>query len=267
MVAVQVLLMNYFLLGLHTDHQLPNDVILPGKNPILTNDVTGTDIAVDVRCPYGCEQCSPINGCLACKPPFYLLLRRDGPRQTATCTRACPRGFYKIKRKKKRGFCAKCMLRGCEECSTRHYCSVCKTGKFRHAGRCYKRCPEGTLISPRSPGLCLPAPLPVPDVYNEIEVTNATTPSPAPSPPGPPTNATSTERTTKRTRKRRKRKRRKEKGKGGRHSGRRHKSRRHQQRGRHRRGRARERRRKKEEEAKEGLRTTMANATEAPASQ
>ncbi|XP_042867796.1 R-spondin-1-like [Penaeus japonicus] len=182
MVAVQVLLMNYFLLGLHTDHQLTNDVILPGKNPILTNDVTSTDIAVDVGCPYGCEQCSPINGCLACKPPFFLLLQRDGARQTATCTRACPRGFYKIRRKKKRGFCAKCMLRGCEECTTRHYCSVCKTGKFRHAGRCYKRCPEGTVISARSPGLCLPPPVTLPDVYNEIEASNATTRPPATPP-------------------------------------------------------------------------------------
>ncbi|XP_042213439.1 R-spondin-1-like [Homarus americanus] len=96
---------------------------------------------MEVGCPYGCAQCTPINGCLACKPPFFLILQREGARQTASCTRSCPAGFYKLKRNKKRGFCAKCKLRGCSECSTRHYCSVCKVGLVRHAGRCRKRCP------------------------------------------------------------------------------------------------------------------------------
>ncbi|XP_068215615.1 R-spondin-1-like [Palaemon carinicauda] len=160
MVAVQVLLMNYFLLGLHTDQQISNDVFLPDE-PLLS----GGD------CSYGCLQCSPINGCLACKPPYFLYLHRDGSRQTALCTRSCPVGFYKLKRKNKQGFCAKCMLRGCRECSTRHFCSVCKRGLVRHAGRCRKRCPEDTVPSARYPGLCLSAPETVPGKSsNEIEL-------------------------------------------------------------------------------------------------
>ncbi|MPC64010.1 hypothetical protein E2C01_058120 [Portunus trituberculatus] len=54
----------------------------------------------------------------------------------------------------------KCMLRGCSECTTRHYCSICKAGLVRHAGRCRKKCPFGTEISPRTPGLCLSSPTP-----------------------------------------------------------------------------------------------------------
>ncbi|XP_071538341.1 uncharacterized protein [Panulirus ornatus] len=162
MVAVQVVLMNYFLLGLHNGRHVTNDVILP--------DVLDTD------CPYGCEQCSPVNGCVACKPPFFLLLQREGVRQTAICTRACPQGFYNLTRKKKRGFCAKCMLRGCRECSTRHYCSVCKNGLVGHAGRCRKRCPPGTHLSPRSPRLCISvSTTPTPDLEgNEIATANTT---------------------------------------------------------------------------------------------
>ncbi|XP_066945710.1 R-spondin-1-like [Macrobrachium rosenbergii] len=166
MVAVQVLLMNYFLLGLHTDQQISNDVLLP-EEPLLTGG----------ECSYGCLQCSPINGCLACKHPYFLYLHRDGSRQTALCTRSCPGGFYKLKRKNKQGFCAKCMLRGCVECATRHFCSVCKRGLVRYAGRCRKRCPEGTKLGVRFPGLCLSAPETVPDKSsNEIEA-NGTIPS------------------------------------------------------------------------------------------
>ncbi|CAL4060363.1 unnamed protein product, partial [Meganyctiphanes norvegica] len=109
-------------------------------------------------CPYGCTQCSPVNGCLACKPPYYLLLLREGHSQIALCRKTCPKGFYKIRRKKKRGFCGKCMIRGCSQCSTRHFCSDCKNGWVRYAGRCHKQCPPGTTIGPRYPGLCLPAP-------------------------------------------------------------------------------------------------------------
>ncbi|XP_069192345.1 R-spondin-1 [Procambarus clarkii] len=197
MVAVQVLLMNYFLLGLHNGKHLSNDVLLP-------------ETVLETGCPYGCSQCTPINGCLACKPPYFLLLHREGARQTASCARVCPVGFYKFKRNKKRGFCAKCMLRGCSECSTRHYCSVCKTGLVRHAGRCRKRCPPGTLLGPRSQGLCLSTPTPAPDLAeNEIVVGNTTWPRVAtPTPPSP--NATTT---LKPPRKKRKRKREKEKNK------------------------------------------------------
>nr|XP_053635511.1 R-spondin-3-like [Cherax quadricarinatus] len=209
MVAVQVLLMNYFLLGLHNGQHLSNDVLLP-------------EVVMEVGCPYGCAQCTPINGCLSCKPPFSLLLHREGARQTASCTRVCPSGFYKLKRNKKRGFCAKCMLRGCSECSTRHYCSVCKTGLLRHAGRCRKRCPPGTKLSARSPGLCLSIPTPAPDVaVNEIDRGNSSWPwlTPPKSTQTPvnatqtPVNATSLPTELTPPKRRRKKKRRKEKDK------------------------------------------------------
>ncbi|XP_045128102.1 R-spondin-1-like [Portunus trituberculatus] len=205
MVAVQVLLMNYFLLGLHNNNQLSNDVIPP-------------ELVKEAGCPHGCARCTPVNGCLACKPPFFLLLHRDGASQTASCTRACPMGFFKLRRGKKRGFCAKCMLRGCSECTTRHYCSICKAGLVRHAGRCRKKCPFGTEISPRTPGLCLSSPTPPTDLDNEITkinrtwaTTKTTTTTILPTSNGTTTSSLPTDRPPKRKRKKKRKKGRKNK--------------------------------------------------------
>nr|XP_053648235.1 R-spondin-1-like [Cherax quadricarinatus] len=98
-----------------------------------------------MACPLGCTQCSEINGCLACKPPFFLLLNREGTRQTAFCTRACPRGFYKLKKKRENGFCAKCTMRGCVECLGVHYCSVCQKDFTNFFGKCITQPPENEL--------------------------------------------------------------------------------------------------------------------------
>ncbi|XP_076035605.1 uncharacterized protein LOC143021776 [Oratosquilla oratoria] len=88
-----------------------------------------------VSCPHGCMACSAVNGCLACKPPYFLSIRRYGFRQTATCTKACPVGFYKL-RVKKQGVCARCLQTGCAECRTEYYCAVCKPGFLHQSGKC-----------------------------------------------------------------------------------------------------------------------------------
>nr|XP_027218668.1 R-spondin-3-like [Penaeus vannamei] len=97
--------------------------------------------------PTAASGARPSNGCLACKPPFYLLLRRDGARQTASCTRACPRGFYKVT-KKRNGFCAKCTMRGCAECDRHHYCSRCAADFVNFFGKCIPSHPENALETP-----------------------------------------------------------------------------------------------------------------------
>ncbi|ROT72233.1 R-spondin-3 [Penaeus vannamei] len=138
MLLAQLLLMNHFLAGF--SH-------LPADQPLF-QDINGINsIEVDAGCPYGCVRCSALNGCLACKPPFYLLLRRDGARQTASCTRACPRGFYKVT-KKRNGFCAKCTMRGCAECDRHHYCSRCAADFVNFFGKCIPSHPENALETP-----------------------------------------------------------------------------------------------------------------------
>ncbi|XP_064097655.1 uncharacterized protein LOC135209043 [Macrobrachium nipponense] len=126
MVASQLLLMNHFLMTLsHNTADLSS-----------IHDINS--VAVDPsECSYGCTLCSPINGCLACKPPFFLSLHREGVRQTATCTRSCPKGFYKLK-KKRNGFCAKCTIRGCADCLDSRYCSTCEASFVNFFGKCIK---------------------------------------------------------------------------------------------------------------------------------
>lgn len=126
MVAAHLLLMNHFFMSL--THNSPQVGAFSDFNSVI----------VDVGCPIGCTQCSPINGCLACKPPFFLLLHREGTRQTASCTTTCPRGFYKVK-KKRNGFCTKCTMRGCLECLAIHYCSVCDPEFVNFFGKCIKQ--------------------------------------------------------------------------------------------------------------------------------
>ncbi|KAK8397298.1 hypothetical protein O3P69_004775 [Scylla paramamosain] len=190
-------------------------------------------------------------------PPFFLLLHREGASQTGSCTRACPVGFFKLRRGKKRGFCAKCMLRGCSECTTRHYCSICKAGLVRHAGRCRKKCPFGTEISPRTPGLCLSSPTPPTDLDNEIIKINRTwaTTKTATTTIQPISNATSTsslppDRPPKRKRKKKRKK--------GRKNKKRHRRRKHKK-NRLRNRRRKEMRRRRLRQQKERRRKKMSN--------
>ncbi|XP_042867797.1 uncharacterized protein LOC122250454 [Penaeus japonicus] len=138
MVLAQLLVMSHFLASL--SH-------ISADMPLFANINDINSIEVSAGCPYGCVKCSAINGCLACKPPFFLLLRRDGPRQTASCARTCPKGFYKVT-KKRNGFCAKCTMRGCVECDRHHYCSKCNQDFVNFFGKCIPNQPENSLEMP-----------------------------------------------------------------------------------------------------------------------
>lgn len=42
----------------------------------------------------GCLTCSDYNGCLSCKPRFFMHLERIGMKQIGVCVTSCPPGFY-----------------------------------------------------------------------------------------------------------------------------------------------------------------------------
>lgn len=42
----------------------------------------------------GCLTCSDYNGCLSCKPRFFMHLERSGMKQIGVCMTSCPSGFY-----------------------------------------------------------------------------------------------------------------------------------------------------------------------------
>lgn len=42
----------------------------------------------------GCLTCSDYNGCLSCKPRFFMHLERIGMKQIGVCMTSCPPGFY-----------------------------------------------------------------------------------------------------------------------------------------------------------------------------
>ena len=42
----------------------------------------------------GCLTCSDYNGCLSCKPRFFMHLERNGMKQIGVCMTSCPPGFY-----------------------------------------------------------------------------------------------------------------------------------------------------------------------------
>jgi len=42
----------------------------------------------------GCLTCSDYNGCLSCRPRFFMHLERIGMKQIGVCMTSCPLGFY-----------------------------------------------------------------------------------------------------------------------------------------------------------------------------
>ncbi len=50
-------------------------------------------------CPRGCSSCSSINGCVTCRPRYYLYLHREGMRQSGMCLHSCPLGHYGVRHK------------------------------------------------------------------------------------------------------------------------------------------------------------------------
>lgn len=60
-------------------------------HPLLSTAISG----VSSGCQQGgCLTCSDYNGCLSCKPRFFMHLERIGMKQIGVCMTSCPPGFY-----------------------------------------------------------------------------------------------------------------------------------------------------------------------------
>lgn len=93
-------------------------------------------------CPLGCTSCSEMNGCVSCSPNFYMLLVRNGMRQTGVCTHNCPTGFYGVRRSNY-SQCYRCSIDHCEACFSRTYCTRCTPPHVAYRGECIDGCPNG----------------------------------------------------------------------------------------------------------------------------
>ncbi|XP_033112452.1 R-spondin-3-like [Anneissia japonica] len=91
-------------------------------------------------CPKGCDSCSPFNGCLVCKPRYFLLLNRIGMMHKGTCTRTCPGGYYSS-HSNHIDKCYKCRVDNCDICFNKSYCSRCLSTHFLYLGKCVAVCP------------------------------------------------------------------------------------------------------------------------------
>lgn len=105
-------------------------------------------------CPQGCTTCSPYNGCVTCKPQYFLLLYRNGMKHLGVCTHACPTSYYPS-RGADISRCLKCRVENCDECFTRSFCTKCAPGTYSHRGKCYEYCPAGMYPEPKT-GDCKP---------------------------------------------------------------------------------------------------------------
>lgn len=97
-------------------------------------------------CPPGCSSCSTLNGCLACKQRYFLLLVRSGMRQTGVCTLTCPSGYYGVRRKDF-SVCLKCNIDKCISCFSKTYCTRCNSPYVAYKGECIDGCPEGLFYA------------------------------------------------------------------------------------------------------------------------
>ncbi|XP_061531538.1 R-spondin-3 [Phycodurus eques] len=93
----------------------------------------------------GCLTCSDYNGCLSCKPRFFMHLERIGMKQIGVCMTSCPPGFYGT-RSPERNTCTKCRSE-CDSCFNKNFCTRCRIGFYLHLGKCQESCPEGLVRS------------------------------------------------------------------------------------------------------------------------
>ncbi|XP_028326495.1 R-spondin-3 [Gouania willdenowi] len=93
----------------------------------------------------GCLTCSDYNGCLSCKPRFFMHLERIGMKQIGVCMTSCPPGFYGT-RSPERNTCTKCRSE-CDSCFNKNFCTRCRPGFYLHLGKCQETCPEGLVRS------------------------------------------------------------------------------------------------------------------------
>ncbi|XP_019623978.1 PREDICTED: R-spondin-2-like isoform X2 [Branchiostoma belcheri] len=91
-------------------------------------------------CPRGCTSCSTINGCITCRPRYFLFLYRSGMRQTGLCLHTCPHGYYGV-RSPDFNKCSRCKVENCEQCYSRSFCTRCKAPFLLYKGQCVSSCP------------------------------------------------------------------------------------------------------------------------------
>ncbi|KAE8602383.1 hypothetical protein XENTR_v10013969 [Xenopus tropicalis] len=96
---------------------------------------------VSQGCQGGCATCSDYNGCLTCKPQLFFALVRNGMKQIGVCRPSCPNGYFGI-RSPEINKCTKCKA-DCETCFNKNFCTKCKSGFYKHNGKCLDTCPEG----------------------------------------------------------------------------------------------------------------------------
>ncbi|XP_047741550.1 uncharacterized protein LOC108671284 isoform X2 [Hyalella azteca] len=103
-------------------------------------------------CSAGCSACSAVNGCLSCRAPYFLSLRREGARQLASCHKSCPAGFYKTRLDNYR-VCARCFMPGCRVCRRADRCSVCEESfrKDLKSGLCVQPSDETSVSASSMP--------------------------------------------------------------------------------------------------------------------
>ncbi|XP_042874682.1 uncharacterized protein LOC122254891 [Penaeus japonicus] len=146
MVLAQLMIMNHILVTLSSASE--------GQTAIESANMSPSGSV----CGEGCAKCSPVNGCLACNASFALLVRRQGPRQTASCSRFCPRGFYRVN-VDVYAFCRRCTMIGCSACSEADLCTACDRGYAKVFGSCVYRgeefdvYPETSTLQPPQEGL------------------------------------------------------------------------------------------------------------------
>ncbi|CAH1774823.1 unnamed protein product [Owenia fusiformis] len=99
-------------------------------------------IGVYPICPRGCASCSAMNGCVTCRPRFFMYLHRSGIRQTGICTHSCPAGYFGVRRRDL-SKCYKCRIENCDTCFSKSYCTRCKPPFISYKGRCLAECPVG----------------------------------------------------------------------------------------------------------------------------
>ncbi|XP_016888918.1 R-spondin-3-like [Cynoglossus semilaevis] len=97
--------------------------------------------SVSRECPTGCASCSALNGCLSCRPRFFLHLELDGIRERGTCLSTCPRGYYG-NRSPHINKCKRCKEE-CAFCFSENFCTRCHAGTFLIRGKCESSCPNG----------------------------------------------------------------------------------------------------------------------------
>nr|XP_026696630.1 R-spondin-3-like isoform X1 [Ciona intestinalis] len=91
-----------------------------------------------VRCdPTNCSECNLLNGCLKCRPKWFILIEKLGSREIGRCYETCPSGYYHKRSNVTISTCLKCPG-NCTSCFG-NFCLHCNAGYYRQSnGKCKK---------------------------------------------------------------------------------------------------------------------------------